>query len=308
MPASKAVQEHLNKITKEELYQYFIVENHSTNETAAHFDIARGSVGNLCDKFGIVKSKEQINQKRKQTCLETYGVDSVTKVDKFKEESKKTCLQKYGVTNISQVDKVKEKKRKLAQEKYGVDCVLLAPEIKTRVKQTMIELYGVDNIFKTEAAKAKVSNKISGVNQYVKTLLGDEALLEAPIANYFFDIKYKDVLIEVDPYIWHNVCFNPRRDTSCDNYVERYDADIHYKKSQIAQDNGYRCIHIFDWMPLDETIEKIKTGNFQLIQKEVELHWWNPKTKDHQIQTNQNKEEMWKSGYYPIYDDGQLFC
>ena len=40
--------------------------------------------------------KEELLEKRKQTCLERYGVDNPLKVKKIRERIKQTCLKKYG--------------------------------------------------------------------------------------------------------------------------------------------------------------------------------------------------------------------
>lgn len=65
--------------------------------------------------------------KNVNTCLNKYGVDSVMKVDIFKENLQKTILLKYDVTNISKRQDIKDKK-----------------------KQTFIKNYGVENISQTE--------------------------------------------------------------------------------------------------------------------------------------------------------------
>ena len=44
-------------------------------------------------------STEKFKEKRKLTCLETYGVEYPNQSDKVKEKIKNTCLKKYGVTN-----------------------------------------------------------------------------------------------------------------------------------------------------------------------------------------------------------------
>lgn len=58
------------------------------------------------------RSKEAIqasNEKRKQTCLEKYGVENVHQAQSVKEKTKNTCLEIYGVDNPAKSDIVKKK-------------------------------------------------------------------------------------------------------------------------------------------------------------------------------------------------------
>ena len=52
----------------------------------------------------IRNNQQEVVQKRKDTCLERYGVDNPTKVQEFKEKIKKTNIKKYGVESHFQSD------------------------------------------------------------------------------------------------------------------------------------------------------------------------------------------------------------
>ena len=63
--------------------------------------------------FWCKKCANEIKQeKRKQTCLEKYGVESPMQSEEIKEKIKQTCLEKYGVENPYKLDKFKEKCKK----------------------------------------------------------------------------------------------------------------------------------------------------------------------------------------------------
>ena len=70
---------------------------------------------------------------------------------------------------------------------------------------------------------------------------------EKDIEHRPFDIFILDtnVVIEINPSYTHSIVSN--------HWGEGKEVDYHLKKTQLAEDNGFRCIHIFDW---DDT-EKI---------------------------------------------------
>jgi len=52
--------------------------------------------------------KDKLLEKRKQTCLERYGVDNPLKVKKIQEKRKQTCLERYGTNTFAQSEKYKQ--------------------------------------------------------------------------------------------------------------------------------------------------------------------------------------------------------
>jgi G:T-mismatch repair DNA endonuclease (very short patch repair protein) len=108
---------------------------------------------------------EKSNKKRRQTCLERYGVDNPGKVDIIKDKSRKTCLKKYGVPSATQFSEIKEKKKKTCMERYGVEYALQAKEVKEKKKKTCMERYGVENVFQSQEIKKKIKGKIKIIKE-----------------------------------------------------------------------------------------------------------------------------------------------
>ena len=54
------------------------------------------------------ENKNLLNEKRKKTCLERYGVNNPQKSKEIHEKTKQTCLKKYGYTTYSQSNEYKE--------------------------------------------------------------------------------------------------------------------------------------------------------------------------------------------------------
>ena len=97
------------------------------------------------------EKQEKIKQKRKETCIKKYGVDSVPKSELVKQKIKETNLKKYGVENVFQSEIHKQKIRKTKLERYGDEYFLN----KEKTKQTIKEKYNIDNWMSSEVFKTK---------------------------------------------------------------------------------------------------------------------------------------------------------
>jgi hypothetical protein len=118
------------------------------------------------EKYGVesaLQSKE-IRDKGKKTCLKKFGVEYASQSKDIKKQIKQTCMEKYGVEHSSQSQNVKEKFKQTCMEKYGVDTPFQSEEIQEKIKQTCMEKYGVENPFQSEEIKEKI--KINCVKSY----------------------------------------------------------------------------------------------------------------------------------------------
>lgn len=114
------------------------------------------------DKVKGDRLKQQ-QEKRKQTCLEKYGVENPGSAKQFIEKRQQTCKERYGETSFSKTDefqkKVKktwkdktseeiqeivDKNKQTCLERYGNENVNLLPEFREKRKQTCLDRYGVD--------------------------------------------------------------------------------------------------------------------------------------------------------------------
>lgn len=64
-------------ITKEELCDYYIINNHTLVETSVYFKISTGTLISLLNKYGISKDSKLRIDNIKKTCLEKYGVENI---------------------------------------------------------------------------------------------------------------------------------------------------------------------------------------------------------------------------------------
>ena len=78
--------------------------------------------------------------------------------------------------------------------------------------------------------------------QHIKVKIKDSCLS---------DFKVNNTLIEINPYATHNSTWGIRNNPpKSSNY--------HQQKSKLAADNGYFCIHIFDWDDQNKIIQMLK--------------------------------------------------
>lgn len=126
---------------------------------------------------------------------------------------------------------------------------------KERVKnisKTCLEKYGVSYPCLTENCKSSNPQANSKINEDFCKLLSRYGLdfdTEYSIGSKFcYDVRLGNNLVEINPTITH---------TSID-YIPIFsakDANYHLNKSNYAVDNGYRCIHVWQWDNWDKIVQ-----------------------------------------------------
>lgn len=274
-------------ITKEALYDYFVTQNHYVDECLTYFNITYTQFRWLCNNYDIKKpgglnivhsrqtklelyGDENYNNrdKAKQTCLEIYGVDNPFKdIEKIRQ----SYIDKYGVDHPMKVDSVKQKMishtdyealitktHQTNLERYGVSNAATLPECRQRIRdslnKTFMEKYGC-TCYWTSKDRTKAYNCVhSKPNELFANLLNTNDIdfeREFPLIRKVFDFKVGKNLIEINPSATHNSTWGTFTQ-------EGLDKDYHRDKSQLAEDNGYRCIHVWDWDDIDKIIMQLK--------------------------------------------------
>ena len=274
-------------ITKEALYDYFVTQNHYVDECLTYFNITYTQFRWLCNNYDIKKpgglntvhsrqtklelyGDENYNNrdKAKQTCLEIYGVDNPFKdIEKIRQ----SYIDKYGVDHPMKVDSVKQKMishtdyealitktHQTNLERYGVSNAATLPECRQRIRdsltKTFMEKYGC-TCYWTSKDRTKAYNCVhSKPNELFANLLNTNDIdfeREFPLIRKVFDFKVGKNLIEINPSATHNSTWGIFTQEGVDKYYHR-------DKSQLAEDNGYRCIHVWDWDDIDKIIMQLK--------------------------------------------------
>lgn len=132
-------------------------------------------------------TKQEVQDKIKQTTLEKYGVSCVLntkentknrvesmfgteeRIEEIVAKRKQTSLERYGTESPMQNEEIKLRQHAVIMEKYGVDVPLKNPDILAKMKNTLNEKYGVDNVGKIPEAQEKASETMLqryGVKRY----------------------------------------------------------------------------------------------------------------------------------------------
>jgi len=113
-----------------------------------------------------------------------------------------------------------------------------------------------------------------------------------PLWWLYYDLKVWNVLIEINPYPYHNSTRAPR-------WVSPKNKTYHIDKYRKAVKFWYKCIMVRDWTSDDEMLFLIN-NNFS-YDWVVRLNRYNPRTKEH-ILDNDNTIGMEEKWFVRIYD------
>lgn len=163
--------------TIDEIIEYYIIENHSSIETAEKFNITQGQLSRFLRHYNIKKPKALSYEHNKKTNLKLYGDENYNNL----KQAQKTCLEKYGAENPFQVEEFikkaeqtkleryndshyinKEQAKQTCLDRYGVTSVAKLDSTKEHKKQTFLAKYGVTAPMKSEIVKAKYNFKEIG--------------------------------------------------------------------------------------------------------------------------------------------------
>lgn len=210
-------------------------------------------------KISEVRKSEEFKEKVRKTSLEKYGVEHYRKDPEIQRKTKETLIKHYGTDNASKVESIRkiisdklkdpelrERYRETCMKHYGVPHPHLDPSIRAKAQQTCIERYGAPYYVMTpEYRSAQATHQISLINQAVADriheICGFDTEYELPICRKFYDIHIlnTNIVIEVDPSYTHSDLPN--------HWCEGLPSNYHLEKTTVAENAGYRCIHVFDW-------------------------------------------------------------
>lgn len=230
----------------------------------------------MTERYGAPTSmqSEEIRKKIERTMTNKYGASSPMKIESLRKRVEETCLSKYGVPNVMK-DKdicmsgiktrienygefwpkeIDDRAKSTFLARYGVDNPSHSSELMRKARESCIKKYGVPYGCLVPSAQAHIG-RISKINisfHYNLINHGLDNSFEFYLDGKFFDISLNDekILIEIDPSYTHNCLKNPWGGPGVKiNY--------HRDKSMLAEEAGYRCIHIFDWDDSEKIIQSL---------------------------------------------------
>jgi predicted DNA-binding protein YlxM (UPF0122 family) len=206
----------ISRITKDAIYQWYIIEDHDYSEAPAYFNINRSMFDKLCRYYNIKKDKSKSRYKGLQTAAIKYGSNNANNWIK----AQQTRIQNYGSLEESY--------------KQGFE----------KIKQTNLKRYGSEIIFNMPNIASHINKEYTEPNEAFRHKLETNNIVysrEFVIGTKAYDFKVDDCLIEINPTITHNADWLP-----FGNHIGK-ENNYHLSKTKLADDNGYRCIHVWDW-------------------------------------------------------------
>lgn len=173
------------------------------------------------------------------------------------DDQKKIKIEKTILTNSLKSDKEKAEinlKRHNSCKKYwdnliGEDRRIVLEDKIEKTSKTCLERYGVPFACMREEARMSGNNSIP--NKLFSKLLDYYHIQydrEFILGTKQFDFKISDVLIEINPSYTHSSTIDPFGRKPLDKFY-------HFNKSKLANENGFRCLHVWDWDDYDKVIK-----------------------------------------------------
>lgn len=222
----KKLIEAKERISRDELYEKYIKNDITYEEIAKMYSISEYTLDKLINEYGLHKSRKQSASNVNKTKLKLYPIDNLNNWKK----GHLTRIKNSGSLEKSYADGI-VKAQNTSLERYGYKCFVNSPLIKS-----------VRN------------KKDSAPNKHFANLLtasGIEFEQEFIIDTRAYDFKVGNTLIEINPTITHNIEKSPYSGVGLDK-------NYHKNKTELANSNGYNCIHIWDWDDANKIIELLK--------------------------------------------------
>jgi len=210
----------------------------------------------LCCSVSCIGFSKSVEQKRKTTCKNNYGVDVPLKSKKIRDKVKTTNLERYGVEHVLQSKEVKDKIKKTNLERYGVDNTFKSKKIRDKVKLTNLEKYGVDNPLKSTEIREK--SKQTNLKRYG---------VEIPSQSKEVKEKSKQTNLErygVDSYTMSDDFKEKSKQTNLERYgVYSYSMSDDFKeKSKQTNLERYGVEYVFQSKEVKDKIKKTNLDKY----------------------------------------------
>ena len=225
-------------------------------------------------KYGVVApgNNKEARAKARETFKKHHGCEYTLQSKELYDKAKQTLKDRYNVDNAVYLRKQSIREsipydcRTYGVEMPSYDKMVSITEtsyldiehIRNRIKETSMKRYGIPYYIMLPDV-CKSSGRFSKTNHRFAELLDKEHVkyeIEYRIDSSFYDfyLPQSHTLIEIDPTYTHSLIEN--------HWGTSLDPKYHINKSKLAEINGFRCFHIFDW---DNPTKFIKS----LIQKKI---------------------------------------
>lgn len=255
---TKITNEILSCVDLTELKHLYIDENWSYERIKERYQLSSYMLDKLIRENGLKKprkqsaqlvleskykkagSKElydkQILEKTRQSIIQREG-----SLEEHYNRVASKCKRAWKTKLPQEIEEITAKRR----EAYYSDVNKIEHAKQIRL-ETNLEKYGVDNAYKL----AVYTGSTSKPNQRFSELLNSLQLeykqeffvnSQEVSRGFRYDFKINNTLIEINPWPFHNSNWSPIEGT------DTIDKNYHKSKTATAFNNGFRCIHVWDW-------------------------------------------------------------
>ena len=139
------------------------------------------------EKWGVdnPSKSNQVKKKVIETNIEKFGHEWATKSDEIKNKIKDKFIENWGVDNPSKIKEVRDRAKKTMFGRFGVEYAMHSDDIKKRVKDKFIENWGVDN-----------PSKIKEVRDKAKKTMFERFGVEYPLQSDIILSKSKETMLK----------------------------------------------------------------------------------------------------------------
>lgn len=265
----KQFQDSIKHVDLDELKKLYLDEDYSYEEIRKKYNLTAYTLDKILRTNNLKKPKKQSSRKGLETKYKNAGSK-----EKYFQKLKETTIQNLlakGITWEEHLKQVSNSCKKSWNSKSESDIQTFVQSIRTNYFDipekidtakkkrlaTNITRYGIDNTY-------KLSNYVcnSTFNKDFATRLEccginyeSEFFIPSDSSGHGFryDFKIDNVLIEINPWPFHNSTWNPIDSSNL------LDKTYHYNKTKVAKEHGYRCLNIWDWDDKDKIIKSLKS-------------------------------------------------
>lgn len=193
-----------------------------------------------------------------------------------KNKKKQTYIEKYGVDHISKLDEIKEKKRNSSIIKYGTDCPLQNDDIKQKIKTTNLHKYGTLYTNQNEDVRLKIHNTnilkygcksplgCKAIKDKIRQILIDKYGVKNPMNNK--DIYNKSIITNnlkygCDSPLQNKLIYFKQRQTLKNRYGHEHPLQVPEIKNKYCSD---RLFSFFNYLLTSDRLNNICKPNFNI--------------------------------------------
>lgn len=236
----------INNIDKDEFIDLYINQNKSRAYIQNKYKLSSYMLDKVINYYKCNKTHAQSSELSLQSKYSKF-IDKENYFNYLVNKIKIAKIKHYGSwENALKATSESCKNSWLNKSKEELDA------IRQKTKETNMLKYGVESCYQLANCRLKGNN--SKPNKSFSKLLDIndiKYIREYPIANRSYDFKVDNILIEINPSVTHNSTYG-----IYDN--KPLATDYHKNKSTLAEENSYRCIHIWDWDNKQKIVDSLK--------------------------------------------------